>query len=619
MTETTDTARKTLIQRRWIRPLPERLVNKIAAGEVIERPASVLKELVENAIDSGAKRIDVVVEKSGVTRIEVHDNGCGISSEQLEIAFSRHATSKISDFDDLEQISSYGFRGEALPSIASVSRLRMISKSADEDHATEIQIEGGVVCHVHPAHRADGSSVIVEDLFFNTPARKKFLKAESTEARHLIRTSGALALSSLGTAFSVTINGRKLYAFTAEDDLKTRAALILGSAPGALIEINAEHEGFVLRAVLGRPDVARSVRGGLHLFVNKRALRSSPLLSAFYLGYGELLPKGVFPIGAAMLEVDSRTVDVNVHPAKSEVRLSAEREAHSFIRQAVRDALRNEGIIPEFSLGKAAGAVDGQAPLPAPAAPAGPAGPNGGTASRADSVDIQYPAGGPHSVSATEQLFGGAQSSPGAAHDVPVVAADALELLPGGTLYLGQFNDLYLLAQKESDLYLIDQHAAHERILFEQIMAEMEKHAAISQRLLLPVNVELSPERFVVYESHKSELGEIGFEMSHLGGQTVMLGATPAILAHRSPEKVFSLALDDIIRLSKSGYTPLKAVAQSIACRSAVMDGDRLDPEEGKEIIRALFACDTGYTCPHGRPTFVKITRAELDRKFGRT
>lgn len=601
-----------LTERRWIRPLPERLVNKIAAGEVIERPASVLKELVENAIDAGADRIDVRIEKSG--GIEVHDNGCGISSEQLEIAFSRHATSKITDFNDLEQISSYGFRGEALPSIASVSRLRMVTKTADEDHATEIQIEGGVVCHVHPAHRAEGSSVIVEDLFFNTPARKKFLKAESTENRQLIRASGALALSALGVAISVSLNGRKLFMFSAEDDLKTRAVRILGTAPEALIEIDAKEEGFTLRAVMGRPDVARSVRGGLYLFVNKRALRSSPLLSAFYLGYGELLPKGVFPIGAALLEVDSRTVDVNVHPAKSEVRLSAEREAHSFIRHNVRDALRNEGIIPEFRLRQPdfRDSESNQAALPPNA--------NGAIASRADSVDIQFPTDGSETSSApsaTEQLFGASQRRSNREPEHP--ADDMLETLSVGAVYLGQFNDLYLLAQKGEDLYLIDQHAAHERILYEQTMAEMEKHAALSQRLLLPVNVELSPERLAVYESHKSELEEIGFEMSHLGGQTLMLGATPAILAHRSPEKVFSLALDDIIRLSKSGYTPLKAVAQSIACRSAVMDGDRLDPEEGKAIIRALFVCDTGYTCPHGRPTSIKITRAELDRKFGRT
>ncbi len=606
----------TLTRPRWIRPLPERLVNKIAAGEVIERPASVLKELVENAIDAGADRIDVKIEKSGVTRIEVHDNGCGISSEQLEIAFSRHATSKISDFDDLEQISSYGFRGEALPSIASVSRLRMITKVADEDHATEIQIEGGVVCDVHPAHRAQGSSVIVEDLFFNTPARKKFLKAESTENRQLIRASGALALSALGVAIMVSLNGRKLFAFSAEDDLKTRAARILGTAPEALIEISAEEDGFTLRAVMGRPDVARSVRGGLYLFVNKRALRSSPLLSAFYLGYGELLPKGVFPIGAALLDVDCRTVDVNVHPAKSEVRLSAEREAHGFVRHTVRDALRNEGIIPEFGLRQ----PDSPGVGASKAALGQPSNANGGLASRAESVSVQFSPDDSEAISsrsATEQLFGTGQRRPTIEHDRS--ATEALEILSVGAIYLGQFNDLYLLAQKDDDLYLIDQHAAHERILYEQTMAEMEKHAALSQRLLFAVNVELSAERLLIYESHKAELEEIGFEMSHLGGQTVMLGATPAILAHRSPEKTFSLALDDIMRLTKSGYTPLKAVAQSIACRSAVMDGDRLDPEEGTEIIRALFSCQTGYTCPHGRPTFVKITRAELDRKFGRT
>ncbi|MFQ5606870.1 MAG: DNA mismatch repair endonuclease MutL [Candidatus Zixiibacteriota bacterium] len=605
---------ETAQQGRWIRPLPERLVNKIAAGEVIERPASVLKELVENALDAGATRIEVNIEKSGVTRIEVHDNGCGISREQLEIAFSRHATSKITDFSDLELISSFGFRGEALPSIASVSRLRMITKPATEDHATEISIEGGVVSDVRPAHRADGSSVVVEDLFFNTPARKKFLRSENTEARQLSRTASSQALCALGVALTVTLNGRKLFSFSENDDLKTRAARILGAAPGALLEVKAEEGALKLHSILGRPDVARSIRGGLHLFINRRALRSSPLLSAFYLGYGELLPRGLFPIGVALLEVDGRAVDVNVHPAKSEVRLSDEQDVHRFVRRSVRESLRQEGVTPEFSLRGSPPNLHSDADT-------------------ADPASRDFPIGGPSAVtglaqqapSATEQLFGGSpsgeelsaedSSAPAPEHERPPLTPEALS---DGTVYLGQFNNLYLLAQRANDLYLIDQHAAHERILFEQTMSDIQKRSAVSQRLLFPVNVELSAERMIIFEQRRSELAEIGFEMSHLGGQTVMLDAVPAILAHRSPEQVFGFSLDDIQRLTKSGYTPLKAVAQSIACRSAVMAGDRLDEQEAREIIRRLMTCDTGYSCPHGRPTFVRISRAELDRKFGR-
>ncbi len=498
----------------------------------------------------------------------------------------------------------------------------MITKTAAEDHATEIVIEGGVVRDVRPSQRADGTSVIVEDLFFNTPARKKFLKSETTEARQLSRAALSQALGALGVGFSVRLNGRKLFSFAQTDTLLQRATRALGVADNALLEIDVREGCFHLYGVLGKPDVARSVRGGLTLYVNNRALRSSPLLSAFYLGYGELLPKGVFPIGAVHLDVDGELVDVNVHPAKNEVRLSQEREAHAFIRHAVRDTLRQRGIIPEFGL------RDRHVEPGFPHITERPA-----------QVVPGFGSGGAFSerigASATEALFGarntersntGNQSGESVA-DSPMVVTPTpdidkeapTELFAAGVRYLGQFANLYLLAQSGSDLYLVDQHAAHERILYEETMAKMSANAALSQRMLLPVNVELSPERFMVWEEHKDELAAIGFETSHLGGQTVMINATPAILAHRSPEKVFGASLDDIQRLEKSGYSPIKAVAQSIACRSAVFSGDRLDDEEGKVIIERLFACDTGYSCPHGRPTFVKISRAELDHRFGRT
>jgi DNA mismatch repair protein MutL len=605
----------------WIRPLPERLVNKIAAGEVIERPASVLKELVENACDAGATQVDVIVEKSGVGKIEVHDNGSGIRASQLEIAFSRHATSKISDFADLESITSYGFRGEALPSIASVSRLRMITKSAEDDHASEIIIEGGVVRDLRPSHRADGTSVVIEDLFFNTPARKKFLKAETTEARQLSRAAISQALGALGVGFSLRLNGRKVFSFSKEDSLRSRATRSLGVSEDSLLEIDVAEAGFRLWGALGKPDVARAVRGGLTLYVNRRALRSSPLLSAFYLGYGELLPKGVFPIGAVHLDVDGSLVDVNVHPAKNEVRLSRDREAHTFIRHAVRDTLRQSGIIPEFGL-RERNVFSAQFDKPSAAV-------SGFGAGSGDAQGLS-----PATSSATDAIFGRETSATaGSEYDSQVlpsasVSAESVilpgedapvELFEAGVVYLGQFANLYLLAQSGSDLYLVDQHAAHERILYEETMAQMERNAALSQRLLLPVNVELSTERFLVWEECAEDLAKIGFDATHFGGQTVMLNAIPAILAHRSPEKIFGAALDDIQRLQKSGYSPIKAVAQSIACRSAVMSGDRLDPEEGKVIIERLFKCDTGYSCPHGRPTFVKISRSELDKRFGRT
>lgn len=596
----------------WIRPLPERLVNKIAAGEVIERPASVVKELVENAIDARATQIEVIIEKAGITRIEVHDNGVGISSEQLEIAFSRHATSKIANFDDLESVGTFGFRGEALPSIASVSRLRMISKSRAEDHATEIVIEGGVVREVRPAHRADGSSVIIEDLFFNTPARKKFLKSETTESRQIARAATAQALGALNVGLKVKLNGRTLFSFSPDDSLMTRAARLLGVTVDSLLPLEVNSGAFSLYGVLGKPDIARRVRSGLHLFVNGRALRASPLMSAIRLGYGELLAAGLFPTGVFHLEVDSKTVDVNVHPAKSEVRLSEEREAHDFVRRAVRETLRGADIVSDFGFASGPSVnLSSRGVLPEPTRV------ENGEALRDGSWRANSAACEENGLSATESLFGAdtpssAESSNRTGESIPV---DISEM---DFRYLGQFANLYLLAQKGEDLYLIDQHAGHERILYEEIMESMQREAALGQRLLFPPTVELSADGFLAWQEHKDELTKVGFESSHLGGRTVLLDSAPSVLRNKNPERALVATLDDLERLQKGGYSPMKAVAQSLACRSAVMAGDPLEREAAMAIIHRLLACEGGYSCPHGRPTFVKISRYELDRRFGR-
>ncbi|MCH9031654.1 MAG: DNA mismatch repair endonuclease MutL, partial [candidate division Zixibacteria bacterium] len=564
-----------------------------------------------------ASKIEVVVEGSGLTKIEVHDNGHGITGDQIEIAFRRHATSKIGEFSELEEISAFGFRGEALPSIASVSRLRLISKSREEDHANEIRLEGGVTQNVEPSHRADGTTVIVEDLFFNTPVRRKFLKAESTESRHILRALSGLAFSSEEVAFSLTMNGRKSFGFSNDDNLTTRAASILGVGASSLMPIEIEDDTFRLYGVLGKPEVARGARGGLYFIVNERALKSSPLSYAVSLGYGELLPKGVFPVGVVRLIVDRRKVDVNVHPAKSEVRLSEESQAHKFIRKAIKETLRQAGIIAE-------------AQLPQGSIPSG------------SSYRREFETRSTDSISETEKLFGslrprdnaidsvtedntGTQKRHAVIQEDKPVSENSVEIssqveshLSEGFKYLGQFSKLYLIAQSGDSLYLIDQHAAHERILYEELMVTLSRSKAPAQRLMFPINVELSKELFLIWEGAKSELEEIGFEMTAFGGETVMLNSAPAIIAGKSPQKIFRQSLEDIERLRKAGYTPLKAVAQSVACRSAVMSGDALAEKEATKLVETLLACDTAYSCPHGRPTFIKISRANLDKQFGR-
>lgn len=608
--------------RRWIRPLPERVVNKIAAGEVIERPAAVVKELVENAIDAGADRIDIAVEKSGARLIKITDNGCGIPEEQIEIAFSRHATSKISRFDDLDTLGTYGFRGEALPSIASVSRLRMVSRPAEAPHGIEIVYEGGVLQSKKPAASPPGTVVEVENLFFNTPARRKFLKAESTEARHISRTAMALAIGRPDIAFSFTTNDRRVFSLPAGQSLPDRVAGVLGQNK-KFLPIEAEVGLLRVTGCIGLPDMVQNNRYGQFLFINSRFIQSATLSHAFVAGYGELIPRGMFPVGALELFVDPHDVDVNVHPTKAEVRLSREREVHDALYHVIKDTLRQDGIIPQFRTGPRPGATD-------PAHPGG-APPENARPPRSNQTVIP----GVHSSQALsrrtmEQLYGRSAGEDLSPSDTRV-NRDTGEVVepdrpPGAEgpsssfRLIGRFANLYLLLEVDQELFVVDQHTAHERVLYEETLRKIENQSIHGQNLLFPVQVELTPEQLAVFDEVTGLLGKSGFTVSPFGGRMVNIEAVPTVLArkNKSPEKVFLKIIDDLASLRKAGQDLTKAMAQSIACRSAVMSGDRLTDEEATYLLEALLKCDNKYSCPHGRPTFVKLTKEDLDRQFGR-
>jgi DNA mismatch repair protein MutL len=606
-------------QKNWIRPLPERLINKIAAGEVIERPAAVLKELVENSLDAGATRIEVIIEKSGMKSISVLDNGCGINPDQVEIAFSRHATSKIKDFSDLDALRSYGFRGEALPSIGSVSRTRMVSKTGDTEEGREIIIEGGVVQSVKPIGVPDGTKVEVEKLFFNTPARRKFLKSESTEARHLTRTATAMALGALGVRFDYTINGKHLFSIQNENaDLQSRVKNLLlmqGNIP--LFELDFKSDTLDIQGYLTYPDNCRQNRYGLYLFINGRYIYSPVLNHGVTSGYGELLPHGKYPVGAVFLDIDPSHVDVNVHPTKAEVRLSEERQIHDILRQSVKAAIRSAGdVLP-------ADAVDSEQE----------------TARRMISSEAvqgirkYQPSKMPDSVQDDlRKLYGSTnESAPAFSQaketiDQSISADISLsgdisrgdQIQAGGMVYLGQISDLYLVFNYDSELLIIDQHAAHERVLYEEFLKMVEAGGAISQNLLFPINIELPTDQYAVYEESKDILKSIGFLTEPFGTRTILLSAVPTVLKNRSPEKMIFEILSDIEGFRKGGFDIKKAVAQSTACRAAVMAGDKLTAQEAIGLIRALMNADDKLACPHGRPLIFKISKNELDRKFGR-
>lgn len=607
-------------KRRWIRPLPKTLINKIAAGEVVERPAAVVKELVENSLDADATQIDITIEKSGGRLIKIVDNGCGIDEDQIEIAFSRHATSKISSFDELHQLLSYGFRGEALPSIASVSRLRMVSRTPDADSGIEVIYEGGVLQSRRPVPAPPGTTIEVENLFFNTPARRKFLKSDATETRHLSRTATALAIGRNDVGFSYTSNSRNMFSVPPGQTLRDRVTSLL--APDKkLVEVAGETTVVKVRGFIGPPDAVQGNRFGQYLFINNRSIQSPTLSHALAAGFGEMLPSGNFPIGALHLEVDPSEVDVNVHPSKIEVRLSHEREIHEAIRRITRESLRSDGIIPTFRTGDSKPGE--QRPFRFDGAIM--RGAQGQQADRGflDELHRSVDTGEkPRFENITVDRSTGEIIEPNARTSTPTPEPSEPTKADTGPSHgfrlVGRFSELYLILQAGDDMYIVDQHTAHERVLYELCLERVEKQSLASQSLLFPVTIELSPEQYSVFEDAESLLNNSGFAVSEFGGRTIHVNAIPSLLSKKSPEKLVVSLLDDIASLKQEGFELKKAIAQSMACRAAVMSGDRLSDREATGLLEQLLECENKYTCPHGRPTFIRISKSDLDKQFGR-
>ncbi|MEA3296640.1 MAG: DNA mismatch repair endonuclease MutL [candidate division Zixibacteria bacterium] len=551
--------------RSWIKPLPARVINKIAAGEVIERPAAVVKELVENAIDAGAERIDIIIEKSGVKLIKVVDNGCGIPEEQIEIAFARHATSKISNFNDLEDLITYGFRGEALPSVASVSRLRMVSRSREEKAGTEIIFEGGVLQSQEPFAAPVGTAIEVENLFFNTPARRKFLKAETTEASYISRIATAMAIARHQIGFSLTMNSRRVFNVPSGSGLKERVESILGNNR-QFIAANGIAGPAQLEGYIGMPDNVRHNRSGQYIFINGRYVYSPVLSHAFQAGYGELIQPGTFPVGALLITVDPVDVDVNVHPSKTEVKLARERELHDAVKSLIRESLRKDGIIPSLRKSEShqqssnhpsAGVQSPHQSNSETFIPGIGSGQAAGTRllselyrsdARSDTGGIQ-PEPEPEGMRVDKETGEVLRQQPA----VEKLSTTDEHLGPSsGFRLIGRFADLYLLIQAGEDLYIVDQHTAHERVLYEEIRRHIESSSANGQNLLFPVQMELSPEQFSIFEESKEIFDRSGFSVSPFGGRVVRIEAVPAIIADKSPETILLKLLDDVASLRHS-------------------------------------------------------------------
>ncbi len=572
--------------------------SRIAAGEVIERPLSALKEVLENALDAGARAVEVRVDKALDHGFLVADDGGGIAPGDLELALERHATSKLKSLDDLDLLATLGFRGEALPSIAAVSRLRITSRPQGEDAASFVAVEGGEVRERGAAARAFGTTVEVRDLFFNTPARRKFLHSPGGELRAAIRMIESYALSLPETAFRLVVDQKERFDWAAVGSQRERAAQIWGQRHAEqLLEAHGERAGMRLSVLLGLPEHARSTREGQVFLVNGRWVQSPALSQALRHAYGNLLPGGRFPSAVVWLDVPADRLDVNVHPTKREVRFADDDTVFSFVAGTAAQPLTR--IYPPFTV--VPGRQGADDPLPA----------------WADRVREQP-------VVDESQLGLALPAAPAAAPGAPGAApAEAPASAPRPAApepELWQLHRTYILAPVRGGLVIVDQHAAHERILYEEARARLEGQQGTAQGLLFPVLVDLSRAQFELLLEVGPHLRQLGWDLSPLSAPTVVINGVPSGLRVENPGLLLQDVLDGIGEGVPTAQDSLvERLACSHACHAAWRAGDTLSREEMRALVDKLFATSRPHGDPHGRPTFVRLDLEELHRRFGRS
>ena len=585
-----------------IRILPERTINRIAAGEVIERPAAAVKELVENALDAGATRITVALDGGGIDRIEVVDDGCGMDEPALTLSVQRHATSKLAD-DDLVRIATLGFRGEALPSIGAAARLAITSRPADADTAHTISVEGGTVSPVVPSAGAPGTRVVVRDLFFATPARRKFLKHPRTEAEHAEASVRRLALTAPGVAFRLESDGRTLFDLPRQDRASRVAALLGPDAAAVLLPVAGERGTLRIEGFAASPAITRATGAAQGLTVNGRPVADPVLKTAVRVAYRDVIAAGRYPVVALYLDLPPEELDVNVHPAKAELRF---RDAGA-VRALVIGALSR-------ALGTTLGGIGAGTDMPAPR----PAlhlvhSRPGGSLPRPAPLPGFTPGYAPGFADAQLPLAG----SP-AARFWPAPAA--LPEHPLGAP-VAQVLDTYIIALAgDGSLVLVDQHAAHERLTHEALKQEMLAGGVRSQPLLLPAVVELPPADAARLLAQAEALARLGLEIEGFGRGAVLVRALPAALGAPEPAPLLRDLADQLAEADEATAleTRLDAAIARMACHGSIRAGRRLTPAEMDALLRRMEATPRAATCSHGRPTYLKLTQADIEKLFGR-
>lgn len=602
-----------------IRPLPPELINQIAAGEVIERPSSVVKELVENSLDAGAMRIEVEIEAGGTRLIRVRDDGDGIHADELPLAVASHATSKIGSFDDLEHVASMGFRGEALASVSSVARFALTSRVRGQDAAFRIEVDGGRLQAARPAQHPQGTSVEVRDLFYNVPARKKFMRAERTEFAHIDDLLKSLALARSAVEFRLSHNGKPVRIWKSARDEQAqlqRVAEVLGEGfPAQSLRIDHAAAGLRLSGWVGLPTASRAQADAQYFYVNGRLVRDRIVAHAVRQAYADVLFHGRYAAFVLYLELDPAGVDVNVHPAKHEVRFREQRLVHDFLFRTLHEVLAQTraGQVASSTqaedghLRLATASVSSPSTMPVAASSAwlGHAGQSRLALGVRDTPLADYAA-----------LLG---ESPRAAAAMPMPAADDAESPPLGYA-IAQLKSIYVLAENAQGLVLVDMHAAHERITYEKLKSGRACSNLRSQLLLVPLSIAVSAKEAAAAEEHAEALAEWGLELSRSGPSTIVVRRIPALLEGAD---VAQLSRDVLSELAQHGSSRRlqeleNELLSTMACHGSVRAGRRLTLPEMNALLREMEATERSGQCNHGRPTWIQLGLAELDKLFMR-
>ena len=645
-----------------VRLLPESLANKIAAGEVVERPASAVKELIENSLDAKAQNVKVIVRAGGKRLIQVLDNGEGLSPDDALLAFERHATSKIASAEDLTGITTLGFRGEALPSIAGVSRLIMETRTQDQPVGTSIEIAGTRILGVKEIVRPQGTSVLVRDLFFNVPARKKFLRTDNTELSHIVNVFTQYALAYPENSISLVSSGTELFNFQSVNQLKERLFQVFGSdLLKQLVELETEiplvsnrtqtdktfgQERIYLHAFISTPDVQKLNRNSLYFFVNQRMVRDKMLIHALLQAYRHILPSGAFPVALLFIEMPYSEVDVNVHPSKTEVRFRRQSLIHDFLQESIRKALMNTRFQTPFSVRPEESTtwqhnrfptkkiesysveklrVDPGFSQSQPFQKTSenftnnlPELPLSSHSLKSPPLEDRLPFQSPNlpipsPLCATSKLISRGEQQTSDIEDIKVF--NSSEIQP-----LGQIEESFIVASDKGSLLIIDQHVAHERILFEKILSERQKGKLETQGLLLPLIIELTPQQQVILENISTELNSCGFEVEPFGHRTLAIKSVPTDLTTADLKELLGELLDGLEKETQqvSLERIKEKIAASIACHAAIKVNTHLEHSKMIWLIDELLKTKYPTTCPHGRPIILRYKKTEILKAFKR-